>query len=81
MAILSELACVDYVVSFDEPTAAELVEATHPDLYVKGGDYAVEDITEYRLLVDLGIECRVLAHRPGLGSTDIVARLRRASVE
>ncbi|MDP6986822.1 MAG: PfkB family carbohydrate kinase [Phycisphaerales bacterium] len=81
MAILSELACVDYVVPFDEPTAAELVEATHPDLYVKGGDYAVEDITEHPRLVDLGIECRVLAHRPGLGSTDIVAHLRRAEVE
>lgn len=81
MAILSELACVDYVVPFDEPTADELIETTRPDLYVKGGDYAVEDINEHPLLVDLGIECRVLAHRPGLGSTDVVARLRRAGVE
>ena len=76
MAILSEFACVDYVVSFDEPMANELIAATRPDLYVKGGDYGVEDINEHPLLVELGIECRVLAHRPGLGSTDIVERVR-----
>ncbi|MDP6478748.1 MAG: PfkB family carbohydrate kinase [Phycisphaerales bacterium] len=78
MAILSELACVDYVVPFGEPTAAELIESTRPDLYVKGGDYAVEDISEYSFLMELGIECRVLAHHPGLGSTDIVERVREA---
>jgi D-beta-D-heptose 7-phosphate kinase/D-beta-D-heptose 1-phosphate adenosyltransferase len=76
MAILSEFACVDYIVSFDEPMANELIAATRPDLYVKGGDYGVEDINEHPLLVELGIECRVLAHRPGLGSTDIVERVR-----
>jgi len=78
MAILSELACVDYVVPFGEPTATELIESTRPDLYVKGGDYAVEDISEYPFLMELGIECRVLAHHPGLGSTDIVERVREA---
>ena len=76
MAILSELACVDYVVPFDEPTADRLIEATHPDLYVKGGDYAVEDINEFPLLQQLGIACKVLSHRPGLGSTDIVEQVR-----
>ena len=76
MTILGELACVDYVVSFDEPTAHELIEAVRPDLYVKGGDYSVEQINEHDLLSQLGIECRVLAHRPGLGSTDIVDQVR-----
>jgi len=78
MAILSEFACVDYVVSFDEPVANELIVATRPDVYVKGGDYEVDDINEYSVLVELGIECRVLAHRPGLGSTDIVEQVRGA---
>ena len=76
MAILSELACVDYVIAFDEPTAHELIVAITPDLYVKGGDYTVEEITEYSLLAERGIECRVLSHRPGLGSTDIVDAVR-----
>ena len=77
MAILSELACVDYVIAFEEPTSHRLIESVKPDLFVKGGDYAPEEINEYELVKQLGIECRVLSHRPGLGSSDIVEHLRR----
>ncbi|MCH2152328.1 MAG: PfkB family carbohydrate kinase [Phycisphaerales bacterium] len=77
MAILSELACVDYVIAFSEPTSHRLIESVMPDLFVKGGDYSPEEINEYELVKQLGIDCRVLAHRPGLGSTDVVEHLRR----
>lgn len=76
MAILSELACVDYVIAFEEPTSHRLIESVTPDLFVKGGDYAPEEINEHALVKQLGIECRVLAHRPGLGSSDVVDHLR-----
>jgi D-beta-D-heptose 7-phosphate kinase/D-beta-D-heptose 1-phosphate adenosyltransferase len=39
-ALLTALACVDYVTIFDEPTAERTVAALSPSLYVKGGDYA-----------------------------------------
>jgi D-beta-D-heptose 7-phosphate kinase/D-beta-D-heptose 1-phosphate adenosyltransferase len=39
-AILSALACVDYVTLFDETTAERTVAALRPAVYVKGGDYA-----------------------------------------
>ncbi|MCH2132570.1 MAG: PfkB family carbohydrate kinase [Phycisphaerales bacterium] len=77
MAILSELACVDYVIPFEEPTSHRLIESVMPDLFVKGGDYAPDEINEYELVKQLGIECRVLSHRPGLGSSDVVEHLRR----
>jgi len=38
--LLAGLACVDYVVIFDELTAEHVVEVLEPDIYVKGGDYA-----------------------------------------
>jgi rfaE bifunctional protein nucleotidyltransferase chain/domain len=38
--VLAALACVDYVVIFDEPTAENLVATLKPEVYVKGGDYA-----------------------------------------
>lgn len=78
MAILSELACVDYVIAFQEPTSHRLIESVMPDLFVKGGDYAPEEINEHALVKQLGIECRVLVHRPGLGSSDVVDHLRRS---
>ena len=47
------------------------------DVYAKGGDYRRDEINETALVDELGIELRVLAHRPGLSSRDIIARLRR----
>ena len=37
--LLAALACVDYVVVFEEDTAVRLVELLRPDVYAKGGDY------------------------------------------
>ena len=42
--ILSSLACVDYVVIFDEETPYDLITAILPDILVKGADWAEEDI-------------------------------------
>jgi rfaE bifunctional protein kinase chain/domain/rfaE bifunctional protein nucleotidyltransferase chain/domain len=36
---LAELSCVDWVAINPRPTAAELLEAIHPDVYVKGAEY------------------------------------------
>jgi D-beta-D-heptose 7-phosphate kinase/D-beta-D-heptose 1-phosphate adenosyltransferase len=78
LEILSELQCIDYLTVFDEPTAHELLRSTRPDIYVKGGDYRPQDINECDLVSELGIELRVLAHRPGLGSRTVIERLRAA---
>lgn len=75
MDILCELQCVDYVMVFDEPTAHAIIDAIRPDIYVKGGDYRPEDINEYDLVRQLGIDFRVLAHRPGLGSRHVIEKL------
>jgi D-beta-D-heptose 7-phosphate kinase/D-beta-D-heptose 1-phosphate adenosyltransferase len=76
MDILAELQCVSFVVPFDEPTASGLIQALKPDLYVKGGDYAPEEINEFALLSELGITLRVLSERPGRSSTDVIEQLK-----
>ena len=76
LEILGELRCVDYLVVFEEPTAHDLIRAVRPDVYVKGGDYRPEEIVEHDLLVELGITVRVLANRPGLGSSSVIDRIR-----
>ena len=42
--VLAALACVDFVVLFDEPDPLQLVEALLPDILVKGGDWALDRI-------------------------------------
>jgi len=77
--VLSELQCVDYVVPFDTPTVHDLLRAVRPDIYVKGGDYRREEVREYDLIRELGIDIRLLAHRPGLSTTEVLRRVREAS--
>ncbi len=43
-ALLAALEAVDYVIIFGEDTPKELITAVRPDILVKGGDYAVDQI-------------------------------------
>lgn len=76
LEILSELTCVDYLTVFEEPTAHALIRAVRPDVYVKGGDYRPEDVNEFDLVRELGIELRTVAHREGLGSSSVIERIK-----
>lgn len=76
LEVLSELQCVDYLTVFDEPTADELLRHIRPDMYVKGGDYQPHEINEHDAVKELGIELKILAHRPGLGSRYAIEKLR-----
>ena len=42
--VLAALGCVDYVVLFEEDTPENLIKAVRPDVLVKGGDYALDQI-------------------------------------
>ena len=72
LEILAELQCVDLLVPFEEPTAHALIESIRPDVYAKGGDYAPGELNEHDLLQQLGIEVRILEHRPGRSSTTVI---------
>ena len=52
--MLAALACVDYVVIFDEASVAGLVERVLPDVLVKGGEYAVEEIVGHQAVTRRG---------------------------
>lgn len=42
--VLAALACVDYVVVFEDDTPLELIRKVRPDVLVKGGDWSVDRI-------------------------------------
>ena len=43
--VLSSLACVDFVIIFPSKEVTPLLEALHPEVFCKGGDYALEKKT------------------------------------
>lgn len=75
MAVLAALGAVDWVVSFDEDTPADLVRRVNPHVLVKGGDYAVADIVGGDYVLSIGGEVLSLPLVDGLSTSNVLARL------
>jgi rfaE bifunctional protein nucleotidyltransferase chain/domain len=54
LAVLAALESVSLVVLFHEDTAREVALAARPDIYVKGGDYVVENTPEGQAVLAYG---------------------------
>ncbi|HCK53409.1 MAG TPA: bifunctional heptose 7-phosphate kinase/heptose 1-phosphate adenyltransferase, partial [Planctomycetaceae bacterium] len=77
-AMLAGLEVVDYVVIFDEATPEALIDVIRPDVLVKGGTYAVEEIVGRELVESYGGVAKPLGLIPGLSTSEIVARIHKA---
>lgn len=76
LRVLSGLAAVDWVVGFSEDTPEALLETLRPDILVKGGDYAADEVVGAAIVEGYGGEVQVLSLVADLSTTAIVARLR-----
>ena len=74
--VLEGLSCVDWVVSFAEQTPEKLLEAIRPDVLVKGGDYAPDQVVGADIVTGYGGEVRVLSLVQDVSTTAIVDRIR-----
>jgi rfaE bifunctional protein nucleotidyltransferase chain/domain len=73
--LLAALECVDYVVVFSERTAERLVRALKPDVYVKGGDYRVEELPEARAVAECGGEVHLTPLTPGRSTSALISAI------
>jgi rfaE bifunctional protein nucleotidyltransferase chain/domain len=73
-AVLAALACVDAVVVFgeDEPTA--VLRRLRPDVWAKGGDYAVAELPEARALAEWGGQAVIVPYVAGRSTTRIIEK-------
>lgn len=46
VALVEALACVDFIVVFDEPDVSRILETLRPSIHAKGTDYSVETVPE-----------------------------------
>ncbi|HHE40031.1 MAG TPA: D-glycero-beta-D-manno-heptose 1-phosphate adenylyltransferase [Candidatus Cloacimonetes bacterium] len=74
--VLDNLMAVDYVSIFDEDTPYELIRIVQPDVLVKGGDWAIEDIVGSDIVLERGGEVRSLKFIEGKSTTDIIEKIR-----
>lgn len=76
--VLAHLACVDFVVAFEEDTPLELVTILQPDVLVKGGDWSVENIAGREVVQARGGAVYSLPLLKGRSTTAIIERIRKS---
>lgn len=76
-AVLAGLACVDYVVLFDEDTPAKLIESIAPDVLVKGADWKSKDVVGREFVESRGGRVEFVPLVEGRSTTGLIERIRR----
>ncbi len=84
-ALLLGLRPVDYVTIFDDRTAERLIAAIRPDVYVKGGDYALapdeigasqgKPLPEATIVQSYGGRVELIPYLPGHSTSELIERI------
>jgi D-glycero-beta-D-manno-heptose 1-phosphate adenylyltransferase len=77
--VVAALACVDYVVLFDDLVPTNLLEQIRPDVHCKGADYAPphgKPIPERTIVEAHGGRVAFLPLVPGMSTSELIQRIR-----
>lgn len=74
--VLAALACIDYVVIFNEHTAETLISEVKPDIYVKGGDYKLKELPEADIVARYGGRIELIPEVPGRSSSNVIKKIK-----
>ena len=77
MEVLAALSCVDYVVRFDEPTPLKIIEMLQPDVLVKGGDWALDQIVGREIVEKRGGTVKNISLTPDVSTSLIIERIQK----
>lgn len=77
VSLLLALQCVDAVVVFDEDTPETVLSQIMPDIWVKGGDYAIGDLPEAKRVASWGGQTVTVPFYPGRSTTTLAGALAR----
>lgn len=72
--ILASLKAVNHTILFDEETPLELIKIIKPDILVKGGDWAIQQIVGWDFVQSYGGHVESLQFIEGRSTTQIIAK-------
>ena len=75
--LLSAIESVDSVIMFEEQTPENLIKDIVPDVLVKGGDYNIEDIVGYQIVIKNGGQVKTLSFYDGYSSTNYIDKINK----
>lgn len=76
LEVLEAVEYIDYLVSFSQDTPQELIAALIPDVLVKGGDWASDEVVGRDVVEGAGGRVVVIPYLPGYSSTEIINKIR-----
>jgi D-beta-D-heptose 7-phosphate kinase / D-beta-D-heptose 1-phosphate adenosyltransferase len=79
VAVLQALEAVDEVIVFDEDTPVAALEELRPDVWVKGGDYAPNELPETAVLESWGGRVAIVPYVAGRSTTRLIEELTRVA--
>jgi rfaE bifunctional protein nucleotidyltransferase chain/domain len=79
--VVAALACVDYVVLFDEPDPERLIAELQPDVLVKGGDWTLDRIVGRNFVESRGGIVKTIPLVPGISTTQLIETIRKVNPE
>ncbi|MBN1899754.1 D-glycero-beta-D-manno-heptose 1-phosphate adenylyltransferase [Candidatus Sumerlaeota bacterium] len=79
--ILSSFSSVDYVIFFDEDTPEEIIREMKPDVLVKGGEYAMDEVVGRQKVWDSGGEVTIVTPHAGHSTTNLIKEILNRFVQ
>ncbi len=77
LEVLAALGCVDYLILFGGKTPKKIIASLGPDVLVKGGDWALENIVGREEVERRGGEVARIKSVPGASTTHLIERILR----
>ncbi|MFB3897320.1 MAG: D-glycero-beta-D-manno-heptose 1-phosphate adenylyltransferase [bacterium] len=75
--MLAALTCVDFVTFFGEPTPLATILLLHPDVLVKGADYALDEIVGKKEVLAYGGKVMAIPLTPGYSTTALIEKIKK----
>ena len=74
--LISQLKSVDYTFIFEESLPIDFLKKIAPHVHVKGGDYQVEALPEYKTLQSLGAKIVTIPFVEGYSTTSTLKKMK-----
>lgn len=77
MAVLAGLRAVDWIIPFSESTPEQLIQSILPDIWVKGGDYQLEDLPEAKIVKNYGGQIKLIDLVKGCSTSATISTIKK----
>jgi len=81
LEMLAALEMIDYLVLFSEIDCRSVLEELKPQIYVKGGDYRIEDLPEAETVYSYGGKIVLITEVKGRSTTNLIKKIRKSRDE